>query len=59
MKNKPGVKADSLDRACKALLTYFVRTCPDVDGYVNPYEKRLIRRVEKALTQTTKHRRAK
>jgi hypothetical protein len=58
MKNKTRVKPDSLDRVCKALLAHFKKTCPDIDGYTSPYEKRLIERAEKALARTTKHRRA-
>ena len=56
MKNKTRVKTESLETACKALLAHFKKTCPDIDGYTSPYEKRLIRRVETGLARTTKRR---
>lgn len=52
MKAAPHSKGDPLVRVCWELSARFVAVCPDVDGNTDPHDKRLIRRVEKALAKT-------
>jgi hypothetical protein len=54
MKAKSSGKPEPLVTVCRELLARFVAICPDVDGNTDPHDKRLIRRVEKALTKTEK-----